>query len=77
MIFNILVQLLSEQFDVEPESITLNTDLEEELGADSLDAVELALALEEEFDLENLMEEDMQQFHTVGDIVEFIQERVN
>lgn len=77
MIFNILVQLLSEQFDVEPESITLNTDLEEDLGADSLDAVELALALEEEFDLENLMEEDMLQFHSVGDIVEYIQERVN
>ena len=77
MIFDILVQLLSEQFDVEPQEITLNTDLEEELGADSLDAVELALALEEEFDLENLLEEDMNKFHTVGDIVEFIQERVD
>ncbi|MBE6929161.1 MAG: acyl carrier protein [Clostridia bacterium] len=77
MIFDILVQLLSEQFDVEPNTITMNTDLEEELGADSLDAVELALALEEEFDLENLLEEDMLRFHTVGDIVEFIQERVD
>lgn len=77
MIFDILVQLLSEQFDVDPQDITLNTDLEEELGADSLDAVELALALEEEFDLENLLEEDMNKFHTVGDIVEFIQERVD
>ena len=77
MIFDILVQLLSEQFDADPNTITMNTDLEEELGADSLDAVELALALEEEFDLENLLEEDMLKFHTVGDIVEFIQERVD
>lgn len=46
MVFDRLVELLSEQFSVEPETITLETSFEEDLGADSLDLVEMMMALE-------------------------------
>ena len=51
MVFERLAELLSEQFGVEPETITLETSFEEDLGADSLDLVEMMMALEEEFDV--------------------------
>lgn len=51
MTLEIIKRLLSEQFDVEPEAITPQTDFYEDLCADSLDMVELAMACEEEFDI--------------------------
>ena len=49
MIFEKLSELISEQFGVEPDTITMETTFEDDLGADSLDIVELSMALEEEF----------------------------
>lgn len=75
MIFEKLVELLSEQFSVEPDTITLETSFED-LGADSLDIVELSMALEEEFDVEEMGEDDMTDLSTVGDLVNYLKTKV-
>ncbi|MBS5145626.1 MAG: acyl carrier protein [Butyricicoccus pullicaecorum] len=72
MVFEKMVELLSEQFGVEPESITLKTSFDEDLGADSLDLVELMMALEEEFDVGEIDEETARKLKTVGDVVDFV-----
>ena len=77
MVLDVIKRLLAEQFTVEEDSITLDTDFEADLSADSLDAVEFVMALEEEFDLENLADEDVERFKTVRDVVDFINERVD
>ena len=76
MIFDTVRKIIAEQFSVDEDSITLDTDFEADLGADSLDAVEFVMALEEEFDLENLADEDVEQFKTVCDVVKFLSERI-
>ncbi len=76
MIFDTVKRLIAEQFSVDEDTITLDTNFEDDLSADSLDAVEFVMALEEEFDIENLADEDAERFKTVGDVVDFLSERV-
>ncbi len=76
MIFERLSALLSEQFGVEAESITMDTGFEDELGADSLDLVELSMMLEEEFGVEEMSEDEVAKIKTVGDLVRYLQSRV-
>ncbi len=76
MIFEKVQELLAEQLNCDPDEIQMDSELKEELGADSLDAVELAMALEEEYDIE-MQDEDLDRFKTVGDIVEFLQEKLD
>jgi len=77
MIFETIQKLLAEQFSMEEDEITMDTHFEDDLNADSLDAIEFMMALEEEFDLENLAEEDAARFKTVADVVDFVQERID
>lgn len=77
MIFEQLKALLAEQFGVDAESITKETSFEEDLGADSLDLVDMSMALEEVFGVEELTEEDIAGITTVGDLVRFLQSRVD
>ena len=72
MIFERLVRLLSEQFGLEAEDITEDTGMEE-LGADSVDLVELSMNLEEEFGIDEMSEEDIASIHNVGDLVNYLQ----
>ena len=65
MIFEKLAALLSEQFGVDVDSITMDTSFED-LGADSLDIVEMTMAVEEEFGLEDMDEEDLSGISTVA-----------
>ncbi|WP_294552536.1 acyl carrier protein [uncultured Pseudoflavonifractor sp.] len=76
MIFDKLTELLAEQFSVEPESITMDTSFEDDLGADSVDIVELSMGLEEEFGIEEMSEEDVAAIKTVGDLVHYLQGKV-
>ena len=76
MIFEKLTELLAEQFSVEPESITMDTFFEDDLGADSVDLVELSMGLEEEFGIEEMSEEDVAAIKTVGDLVHYLQGKV-
>jgi acyl carrier protein len=77
MIFERLCELIAEQFSVDVDSITMDTSFEETLGADSLDIVELSMALEEEFDIGEIGDEDMSSIATVGDLVRFLQSRLD
>lgn len=75
MIYKRLVNLLAEQFGLEPEEISEDTDLEE-LGADSVDLVELSMNLEEEFGIEEMSEEDIASIHNVGDMVSYLRSKL-
>ena len=77
MIFGQLKTMLAEQFGVEVETITMDTSFEEDLGADSLDLVDMSMALEEVFGVEELTEEEIARITTVGDLVHFLQGRLD
>ena len=72
MIFETVRELLAHQLEVSPESITPETDIFEDLGADSLDAVELNIALEEQLGL-SIADDDRPNMKTVGDIVRYLE----
>ena len=67
-----LQELIGEQFATAPEKITMETSFEEDLGADSVDLVELVMAMEEEFDIGEVQEDELTGMKTVGDIVQFL-----
>ena len=71
-----LCALLADQFGVDPETVTADTSFEEDLGADSVDLVEVSLALEEEFGLEEIPEEDITSIVTVGDLYRYMREHL-
>lgn len=75
-IFELIRGRLAELIECDPSDIALETRLEEDLEADSLDLVELAMALEEELSLE-IPDEELEGIRTVGDAVEFVAERVS
>lgn len=75
MIFEKLAALLSEQFGVDVDSITMDTSFED-LGADSLDIVEMTMAVEEEFGLEDMDEEDLSGISTVTDLVRYLKSKL-
>jgi acyl carrier protein len=68
-------EIISEQLNVDEDKISPEKSFVDDLGADSLDLVELIMALEEEFDLE-ISDEEAQKIRTVGEAVKFIEERV-
>ena len=75
MVLEKLIELLCEQLDIEADEVNENTDIVNDLGADSLDVVDLVMTLEEEFDTE-IPDEDIENLKTVGDIVKYIEDRV-
>lgn len=77
MIFEKLTELLAEQFSVDADNIGMDTSFENDLGADSLDLVELSMALEEEFGVEEMSEEDSAGIRTVGDLVRYLQAKID
>ncbi|MDD4168844.1 MAG: acyl carrier protein [Desulfotomaculaceae bacterium] len=66
--------IIVDQLGVEEEEVQMEASFVDNLGADSLDIVELVMALEEEFDLE-IPDEDAEKIRTVGEAVRYIQER--
>lgn len=72
-----LCALLADQFGVDPDSVTAETSFEEDLGADSVDLVEVSLALEEEFGLDEIPEEDIASIVTVGDLYRYMREHLD
>ena len=75
-IFQIMRELVAEEFVMEPESVTLDTSFEDDLGANSVDLVELAMAMEERFEIEEVPEEELPALKTVGDAVRFLAGRL-
>ena len=74
MVFDKVKEILVDQLDVNDDSITLESVITDDLGADSLDVVDLVMSLEEEFDVE-IPDEDIESIKTVGDIVKFIESK--
>ncbi len=77
MILEKLRSLIADQLGVDSSNITMDTNFEEDLGVDSLDIVELSMALEEEFGIDELTEEETASISTVGDLVRFLQSKVD
>ena len=75
-IFQTMSELVAEQFAMEPAEVTMDTSFEEDLGADSVDLVELIMAMEEEFEVGEIQEEDLKTLKTVGDAVNYIASKV-
>ena len=71
-IFQTMRELVAEQFAMEPAEVSMETAFEEDLGADSVDLVELVMAMEEEFEVGEIQEEDLGGLKTVGDAVNYI-----
>jgi acyl carrier protein len=72
-IFNQISTIIGEQLGLDTGGLTEESDFIEDLGADSLDIVELIMELEEEFELE-IPDEDAEQIATIGDAVQYIRE---
>lgn len=62
---------------MEPDTITMETTFEDDLGADSLDIVELSMALEEEFGVSEMGEDEISSITTVGDLVHYLQNKLD
>lgn len=73
MVFEKVKAILAEQFDVEEDSITPETNIQEDLGADSLDVVDLIMSIEDEFEFE-VPDHEVENIKTVGALVDFITE---
>ena len=72
MVLEKVKAILAEQFDVEEDKITADTDLQEDLGADSLDVVDLLMSIEDEFEVE-VPDEEIENLKTVGALVAYIE----
>ncbi|MBM9519753.1 acyl carrier protein [Desulforhopalus vacuolatus] len=71
-VFQKIVDVLAEEFELNKEEITLEASLYEKLGLDSLDAVDMVIVLERTFNLKLANEEDIRSIWTIGDLVNFI-----
>ena len=72
MVLEKVKAILAEQFDVDEDKITVDTDLQEDLGADSLDVVDLLMSIEDEFEVE-VPDEEIENIKTVGALVSYIE----
>ena len=73
MTFDKIKEIIAEQLSVEEDSISMDTNLMKDLEADSLDAVEIIMTIEEEFDIE-IPDEEAENFQTVADLVNYVED---
>ena len=76
-IFKTMQDLIAEQFAVNADDVTMNSSFEDDLSADSVDLVELVMAMEEEFEIDEIPEEDLLTRKTVGDCVRYLTAKLN
>lgn len=72
MVLEKVKAILSEQFDAEEDTITVDTRIAEDLGADSLDVVDLLMSIEDEFEIE-VPDDEIENIKTVGELVAYIE----
>ena len=75
--FEKLCKLIAEQFGVDPDSVTADSAFVDDLGADSVDLMDLSMALEEEFGMEEMESEEIESIITVGDLYKYMQEHLD
>lgn len=76
-IFKTMQDLIAEQFAVNADDVTMNSSFEDDLSADSVDLVELVMAMEEEFEIDEIPEEDLLTLKTVVDCVRYLTAKLN
>ena len=74
MAFDKIKEIIVEQLGVDESAVALDTNLMKDLEADSLDAVEIIMAIEDQFDIE-IPDEDAEKFQLVGDLVKYVEEQ--
>lgn len=74
MAFDKIKEIIMEQLGVEESAVAMDTNLMKDLEADSLDAVEIIMAIEDHFEIE-IPDEDAEKFQTVGDLVKYVEEQ--
>jgi acyl carrier protein len=72
MVLEKVKAILSEQFDVEEDTITVDTLIADDLGADSLDVVDVLMSLEDEFEIE-IPDDEIENIKSVGELVAYIE----
>ena len=76
MIFEKLKDIIAEQLSVEADEVTMDSNIQDDLGADSLDVVDLITTIEDEFDI-SIPDEAVEEIKTVGDIVNYIEKNTD
>lgn len=74
MVFEKLKEIICDQLDLEPENVSEDSLIIEDLGADSLDIVDIVMTIEEEFNVE-VPDDAIEQIRTVGDVVKYIESK--
>jgi len=74
MVFEKIKEIIIEQLQAHDATITMETSLMKDLEADSLDAVEIIMAIEDEYDIE-IPDDEAEKFQSIGDIVRFVEEQ--
>ncbi len=76
MVLDKLKEILAAQFEVDADSITAETDIIDDLGADSLDLVDMLMSLEDEFNIGEVPDEMIEKIRTVGQLVTYIEDNM-
>lgn len=72
MVLEQIIKMVAEQFMIDENEISADTSFVDDLGADSLDVVELTMALEETFSLPDTPEDELTNIHTVGNLADYV-----
>ena len=75
MVFEKVKRILAEQLDADESELTMETNIAKDLGADSLDVVELLMTIEDEFSIE-IPDEEIENIRTIGELTEYIQSNI-
>jgi len=75
MVFDKIKSIIVDQLDADEADVTMEANIQDDLGADSLDVVDLVMNIEEDFDIE-IPDEDVENIKTVGDIVKYIESKI-
>lgn len=76
-IFKTMQDLIAEQFAIDADEISMDSSFVDDLGADSVDLVELVMAMEEEFNVGEIDEDDLTRLKTVGDCVRYLYNKMS
>ncbi|MBE6940127.1 MAG: acyl carrier protein [Ruminococcaceae bacterium] len=76
-IFKKMQEMIASQFAMDEDDITMDSAFTDDLGADSIDLVELVMSMEDEFDIGTVDEEDLVKLKTVGDCVRYLNHKIN
>lgn len=76
MIFESIRQIIAEQLDIDADDIRMESSIQDDLNADSLDVMEVAMAVGDEYDIE-IGEDELSEIKTVGDVVRYVEAAVS